>query len=185
MDITLILSGGILLGCLIALSWFAGSDAPYIATQMVTIRKVLNLAGVKKGKKFYELGSGDGRVVLEAAELGAEAVGVEQSWIRVLYSRYKAKSLASHLRGVGINFYHENIFSRTYEDAGIVYIYLLPKGVNRLEEKLKKELKRGSIVITQTYHFKSWKPFKKLDLSKEFDKTKDIKGAGNFWFYRI
>lgn len=185
MDLTFIISTGVLIGCVIGLSWFAGSDAPYIATQMVTIRKVLNLAGVKKGKKFYELGSGDGRVVLEAAKLGADSIGIEQSWLRVFYSRLKAKNLASHLRGVSINFYHGNIFSRTYEDADTVYIYLLPKGVNKLEEKLRKELKKGSIVITQAYHFKSWKPVKKIDLSKKFDKTKDIKGAGNFQLYKV
>lgn len=185
MDVTLIIAGGVLLGCFIALSWFAGSDAPYVATKMEAIKKILKLAGVKETKKFYELGSGDGRIVLEAAKLGAEAVGIEQSWIRVLYSRYKAKSLASHLRGVRINFIHGNVFNKNYSDANIVYIYLLPKGVKKLEEKLKEELKKGSKVITQTYHFKTWKSFKKLDLSKEFDFSKDIKGAGNFQIYRV
>ncbi len=163
MDLTLIISGGILLGCLIGLSWFAGSDAPFVPTKMTNIRKILKLAGVKKGKKFYELGSGDGRVVIEAAQLGTDSCGIEQSWIRVLYSRWKAHHLAN------TKFYHGNIFSKNYSNGNIVYIYLLHKGVNKLEEKLKRELKKGSVVITQTYHFKNWKPFKKL---------------GDFWFYR-
>lgn len=184
MDPLLIISLGILLGCLFAFSWFAGSDAPYIPTKFEAIKKVLKLVGVKKGKKFYELGSGDGRVVLEAAKLGAEAVGIEQSFLRVLYSRWKARQLASHMSGGNAVFYHGNVFTRNYSDADIVYIYLLPIGVGKLEEKLKKELKKGALVITQTYHFKSWKPFKKIDFSKEFDFSKDIKGAGNFWFYR-
>ena len=55
MDLTLIISFGVLLGCLISLSWFAGTDAPYVPTKMEAIRKILRLAGVKKGKKFYEL----------------------------------------------------------------------------------------------------------------------------------
>lgn len=169
MDITLIISGGILLGCLIALSWFAGSDAPYVPTKMGGIRKVLKLAGVKKGKKFYELGSGDGRVVIEAARLGADSSGIEQSWLRILYSRYQTLKLASHIGSGNTKFYHGNIFKKSYEDADIVYIYLLQKAVNKLEEKLKKELKKGSIIITQTYHFPNWNPFKKLD---------------NFWLYR-
>ena len=185
MDVTLIISGGILLGCMIALSWFAGSDAPYVPTKMAAIRKILKLAGAKKGKKFYELGSGDGRVVIEAAKLKAQAVGIEQSWLRVLYSKYQAHNLASHLRGGNVNFLHGNIFSRSYENADIVYIYLLLKGVNKLESKLKKELKKGSIVITQTYHFPNWKPFKKIDLSQEIDFSKDIIGAGNFQFYKV
>jgi len=168
MDTTLIISGGILLGCFIALSWFAGSDAPYIPTKMDQIKKVLQLAGVKKGKKFYELGSGDGRVVIEAARLGANAIGIEQSWIRVLYSRYQALKLASHSSSGNVNFYHGDIFKRTYKDADVIYIYLLSKGVKKLEGKLRQELPKGVIVITQTYHFPNWKPYKKL---------------GGFWFY--
>ena len=72
MDSLLIITLGILAGCLLGLSWFAGSDAPFVATKMDLIKKVLQAAGVKKGlpagrqaKVFYELGSGDGRVVLE------------------------------------------------------------------------------------------------------------------------
>lgn len=169
MDITLIISAGILLGCFVALSWFAGSDAPYIPTKMDQIRKILKIAGVKKGKKFYELGSGDGRVVIEAAKLSAYSVGIEQSWLRVLYSQFKTKRLVSHLTSGNVNFCHGNIFKREYSDANIVYIYLLPKGIRKLEGKLKKELKKGSIVITQTYHFPAWKPVKK---------------EGDFWLYR-
>lgn len=167
MDLTLIIIGGILLGCLIGLSWFAGSDAPFVPTKMGHIGKILKLAGIRKGKKFYELGSGDGRVVMEAAKLGANATGIEQSWIRVLYSRWKANR-QNAARAENCHFCHGDIFSRTYEDADIIYIFLLHKGVAKLEEKLKKELKKGAVVITQTYHFPNWKPYKKI---------------GDFWLY--
>lgn len=170
MDISLIISAGVLMGCLIALSWFAGSDAPFIPTKMDSIRKILKLAGDKKrparplaGKKFYELGSGDGRVVFTAAKLGADSTGIEQSWIRILYSRFKGRKYKK------ARFYHGNIFSKNYSDADIIYIYLLPKGVKKLEEKLKQELQKGAVVITQTYHFQNWKPYKKSD---------------DFYFYR-
>ncbi|MEK7617373.1 MAG: methyltransferase domain-containing protein [Patescibacteria group bacterium] len=168
MDLTLIITLGTLLGCLLALSWFAGSDAPFVPTKMDSIRKILKLAGVKKGKKFYELGSGDGRVVIEAAKLGADSYGIEQSWIRVLYSKWKAHK-QNRTIVKNCQFYHGDIFKRNYKDADIIYIYLLLKGVKKLESKLKKELKKGSIVITQTYHFPNWKPYKKI---------------GDFWLYR-
>ncbi len=155
----------LLLICFIALSWFAGSDAPYIPTKTKKVSKILKEAGVKKGKIFYELGSGDGRVVIEASKLGAIANGIEQSWLRVWYSRYKSKQLGLK----NIYFMHGNVFDRHYYPADIVYIYLLTKAVLRLEEKLKKELKKGAVVVTQTYHFKKWKPFKKID---------------NFWLYK-
>lgn len=165
MDTTLIISAGILLGCILGLSWFAGSDAPYIPTKMDQMRKILRLAGVKKGKKFYELGSGDGRVVFAAAKLGADSFGIEQSFLRVIYSRIKTRQ--KNIKKA--HFYHGNIFARSYKDADIIYIYLLHKGVNKLEEKLKKELGKGAIVITQTYHFPNWKPYEK---------------AGEFWLYK-
>lgn len=180
MELTLIISLGILLGCVIGLSWFAGTDAPYVPTNLNAIKKILKLAGTKKNKKFYELGSGDGRVVIEAAKMGADAVGLEQSWIRVLYSKYKAWKLKLKKA----KFYHGNVFNKKYTDADIVYIYLLLKGVSKLEDKLKQELKKGSIVITQTYHFSNWKPFEKINLSREIDFSKDINGAGDFWLYR-
>ncbi len=151
--------------CFLGLSWFAGSDAPYVPTQMDMIPKILKTAGLKKGKIFYELGSGDGRVVLTAASLGAQANGVEQSWLRVWYSRYKAWRIVFK----NADFFHGDIFKRHYYPADVVYIYLLTQGVLKLEKKLKEELKKGAIVITQKYHFKNWKPYKKLD---------------DFWFYK-
>lgn len=152
--------------CALALSWLAGTDAPYVPTKMELIKKVLKLAGVKKNKKFYELGSGDGRVVYEAAQMGADAVGIEQSMLRVWYSQFKAK----HFNLNNAKFIHGNIFNKNYSDANIIYIYLLPKGVKKLEEKLAKELKKKTIIITQTYHFPKLKPFKKQE---------------NFNFYQI
>lgn len=179
MELTLIIIGGVLLSCFIGLSWFAGSDAPYVPTKKEKIKKALKLLKLKN-KTFYELGSGDGRVVLEASRMGANAFGIEQSWIRILYSRWKARQL-----NLNAHFIHGDIFKQNYSGADIVFIYLLHQGVDKLEPKLKKELRKESVVITQTYHFKNWKPFKKLDLSKDLDSSKDIQGAGNFWLYRV
>lgn len=156
MELTLIITGGVLLGCFIGLSWFAGSDAPYVPSKIEKIKKVLKLIKLKN-KNFYELGSGDGRVVLEAVKMGANAFGIEQSLIRILYSRWQ-----SHQLHLNTHFIHGDIFKQNYTNADIVFIYLLHQGVDKLESKLKKELKKGSIIITQTYHFKNWKPYKKI-----------------------
>lgn len=148
----------------LGLSWFSGTDAPYVPTKKDRIDKIVKLTQIKKETVFYELGSGDGRIVMAAASAGATAFGVEQSWIRVWFSRYKAwkKKLTK------AHFYHGNIFDRNYYPADVVFIYLLSPAVAKLEEKLKKELKESSVVITQTYHFKNWKPLKK---------------EGDFWVY--
>lgn len=159
MDPVLLATLIFILVCFLALSWFAGTDAPYVPTKYAKLREILQAAGVKKGLTFYELGSGDGRVVLEAARLGAQAYGIEQSWLRVLYSKYQARKLNL----LTAHFNHGNIFKKDYNKANIVFIYLLPKAIGQLEKKLPKELKKDSKVITQTYHFPTWKPVKKID----------------------
>src|SRR3989344_6832881 len=177
MDNILMLILGLLSGCALALSWFAGTDAPYVPTKMDLINKVLLAAGIKKGKVFYELGSGDGRVVIEAAKLGAKANGIEQSWLRVWLSRYNSRLAGTNK---GTHFCHGNIFDRNYYPADIVYIYMLKPAVEKLEGKLKKELNKGAIVITQTYHFKNWKPFKKMG-----EKHSDYRLGGDFQLYKV
>ncbi len=166
MEGTLSISLGVLVGCLLALSWFAGSDAPYVPTKESYIKKALKLAKLKKGEIFYELGSGDGRVVIEAAKMGAKAFGVEQSLLRIWYSEIKAFRLGLK----DAYFIHGNIFKKDISSANVVFIYLLPKGVNKLKPKLTRELKKGSRVITQDYHFNDWKPIKKM---------------GPFWLYIV
>lgn len=177
MDNALILILGLLAGCTIGLSWFAGSDAPYVPSNMRLISKVLKASGVKKGKVFYELGSGDGRVVIEAAKLGGKANGIEQSWLRVWISRYNSRRAGTNKE---THFCHGNVFDRTYYPADVVYIYLLKPAVEKLEGKLRKELNKGAVVVTQTYHFKNWKPFKKMGT-----KSSDFRLGGDYQFYRV
>ena len=196
MEITFVIVGGILAGCFLGLSWFAGSDAPYVPTKNERIKKLLKTVGLKKGDKFWELGSGDGRIVLEAAKLGADATGIEQSLIRVLWSRYQAKKLASHMECGNVEFIHGNIFSHlsfprkreSINTADVVYIFLLPKGVEKLELILQKKLKKNSRVITQTFHFKNWIPIKKILVTdKKSPNTPLGKNVveGNFWIYKV
>jgi SAM-dependent methyltransferase len=181
-DLTLSIIIGILVLSAIGLSWFAGSDAPYVPTRIKSLKKLLEKAGLKKDQIFYELGSGDGRVVLAAASLGANATGIEQSWIRVWHSRLKAKQL--NLKNA--DFIHGNIFDRQYFPADCVFIFLLQPAVDKLEVKLRKELKKGCLVITQTFHFKKWKPLKKLDFT-EHNRIKlgENKYGGDFWVYKV
>ncbi len=183
MDSTLIISGGILLGCLLGLSWFAGSDAPFVPTKMERIRDVLKVAKLKKGQIFWELGSGDGRVVLEAAKMGALAFGIEQSLIRVILSKIKSERLNTAARP---QFIHGDIFKTDFSNADIVFIFLLPKGIEKLEKQLKKKLRKGTKIITQTFHFKKWKPYKKILISDKNNPNTllgENKYEGEFWLY--
>ena len=118
-------------------------------------------------------------MVIEAAKLGANAYGIEQSWIRVLYSRFKSVKNSY--------FIHGNIFKQNLSTADIIFIFLLPKGIEKLEPKLKMELKKGSIIITQTFHFKNWKRFKKILITDKKQPNTLLgknKFEGDFWLYR-
>ena len=190
MELTLIISGGILLGCLIALSWFAGSDAPYVPTKKERIKKILKLSGLKRKDKFWELGSGDGRVVLEAAKMGAKAYGVEQSLLRILFSRWQ--TYQQNLKNA--HFIHGNIFHLSHavineiSNADLVFIFLLPKGVSKLEPILRNNLKKGARVITQTFHFKHWRPIEKILITDKNNPNTllgENKYEGDFWIYRV
>lgn len=151
--------------CLLGLSWFAGSGAPYVPTKYPKLKELFKKIGLSKDQLFYELGSGDGLVVIEAAKIGARSIGIEESWLRVLWSRYKAKKLNLS----NAVFWHGDIFKKSYADGDLIFIYLLPVAVDKLESKLQLELKKGAKVITQKYHFKNWQPYQKID---------------NFWIYR-
>lgn len=183
MDLNIALALGALIGCFVALSWFAGSDAPYVATKNSRIKEALKKSGLKKGRVFYELGSGDGRVVLEAAKMDAIATGIEQSWLRVLYSRY----LAHRQNLPNAKFLHGNIFNYNYSDADFIFIFLLPIGIKKLEPKLKKELKSGALVLTQSFHFPNLKPIKKF-LIKNHEKNTKLGPSqleGDFCLYKF
>src|SRR3989344_4010571 len=183
MDLTLTITIGILLGCFIALSWFAGTDAPYVPTKKERIRKILLEAGVKKGIIFYELGSGDGRVVIEAAKLRGSAFGIEQSLIRLLLSRFIA--FRSNIKNA--TFIHGDIFKQDLSHADVVFIFLLTKGIAKLEGKLRRELKKGAIIISQTFHLTNWKPYKKILVTSKNAPNTTLgkeKLEGDFWLYR-
>ncbi len=140
------------------ISWASGTDGPFIPT-IEDFKKVLQKAGIKKDKIFYDLGSGDGRVVFEAAKMGADSFGVEQSWLRVFFSRFKGMRLGLK----NAHFFHGSIFNRHYYPLDCAYISLSEKGAARIEEVLHKELKKGATVITYKHHFKQWKPKEKIN----------------------
>lgn len=118
------------------------------------VENVMKLSGVGPGKKFYDLGSGDGRVVMAAAMRGAEAMGVEIDKIRVLYSKLWIKLL----RIKNAQIIEGNLFNADIKDADIVHLYLLEETNGKLRPKLEKELKRGVVVIASGFPVPGWEP---------------------------
>lgn len=134
--------------------------APFVPMDKEAVNRVMKLGEVGPGKKFYDLGSGDGRLVIAAALRGADAVGIEIDKIRVFYSNLWIKLLrlgdkAKIIRG--------NIFDHDYSDADIINLYLLEETNDKLRPKLEKELRPGTVIVATAFKVNGWKP-EKVDL---------------------
>ncbi len=110
---------------------------------------MINLAKITRDDVIYDLGSGDGTALITAAKLkGARGVGVEIDPLRVIISR-----LAVMLNGVSTNIKIErkNFFDVNISDATVIFMYLVPKAMNKLKPKLLKELQPGTRIVTFVY----------------------------------
>ena len=137
---------------LIILSWVWPPDSPWSpwwTTNKKNSRRLCKLAGVKKGDKFYELGSGEGTTVLIAAkEFGATCVGIEIDPLRNFIAIIRVL-----VSGVGnkISLHRKNFMKVDLSPASVVYAYLVPKALLRLKPKFDKELRPGTRIISFHY----------------------------------
>jgi SAM-dependent methyltransferase len=139
---------------------------PYIPSTRLNVDEMLRLAAVQPADIVYDLGSGDGRIVITAAkEWGARGVGIELDGKLVAESRENAQR-----EGVAdrVSFREGDVFKADLHDATVVTMYLLTSLVERLQPKLFAELKPGTRVIAHDYGFKGWKPDRTVSVSKNF-----------------
>lgn len=137
-------------------------DVPYVPSPEVVVRRMLQLANVKEGEVVYDLGCGDGRVLIIAAkEFGARAVGIEIR--RDLYEQCvrRIKELGLEDR---VEVLYGNFFDYDISDADVVTLYLLTSVNEKLRPKLERELKPGSRVVSHDYEVPNWKPIKVLTI---------------------
>lgn len=150
MDVFNLIAILIILG-LSFIAWTLFFGAPWIPTPYKTVHKMLELAQLKPGETVYDLGSGDGRIIIAAAQsFGARAIGIEINPFRYLWTKFKISSLKLQDRVDVIlgNFYYEDL-SR----ADVIIVYLLQSTNNRLMEKFEKELRCGTRIISNTFFF--------------------------------
>lgn len=136
--------------------WSVPLGAGWEPTSRKRVRRMLEMSGAGPSDVVYDLGSGDGRVLLEAAETyHARAVGVEADPLRVLISRLIVA--LHHLQGrvhvVWGNFFHTNL-----SEATIVTLFLSQGANQRLKSKLMAELRPGTRVVSHIWTFNGWKP---------------------------
>jgi len=129
----------------------SSKGAPWVPTSRQVVYTMLSMAEVKSGEVVYDLGCGDGRVLITAARrFGARAVGVEVDVSRYLWSVF-AVTLMGLWKQVRI--IRGDLFSVDLREADVVFTYLLQDTNDRLKNKLRRELRPGTRIIANTFVF--------------------------------
>lgn len=126
------------------------TGAPYVPSTNSVAQSMIELANIKKGMTVYDLGSGDGKLLLLAAKKGAHAIGIEINPFLVLLSRFRAFGKNITVRWG--SFWHTDL-----SDGDILFIYLLPWRMEKLAALLKEKAKPGALVVSNSFIFPDWK----------------------------
>jgi predicted RNA methylase len=119
---------------------------------------MLEFGELKKGEKMFDLGSGDGRVVVMAAQkFGADATGIEMDADLYKQSTERIKSLGLEKKARIIN---GDIVKVDLSSADMLTVYLLPSSNDKIRPKLEKELKKGTRIVSHDFLFQGWTPVK-------------------------
>ena len=149
-------------------AWSAPLDVPtpYVPSTRMNVDEMLRLAEVGSQDVVYDLGSGDGRIVIAAArDYGARGVGIEIDAALVRESVENARRAGVAERA---QFRHGDVFEAELADATVVTMYLLTSLVERLKPKLLSELKPGTRIVAHDYGFADWKPDRQVTISKTY-----------------
>jgi SAM-dependent methyltransferase len=138
-------------------------DVIYVPTPQNVVDAMLKLAGVKAGDVVYDLGSGDGRLVITAAKLGARGVGVDIDLTRVNEANANVKKEGVANR---VKILHADMFLTDIREATVVTLFLLPDLNVRLRPKLWKELKPGTRVVSHLFDMGDWTPDQKITVNE-------------------
>lgn len=130
---------------------------PFVPTAQEVVDRMIALAGVKKGDVVYDLGSGDGRIVIAAAKKGARAVGFEIDPDLIKESRENIKKAGVQQLA---EIRQQDILTVDVSPASVVTMYLLPDVNLKLKPKLLSQLKPGSRVVSHAFDMGDWKPDK-------------------------
>lgn len=138
---------------------------PYVPTPLSVAQKMLELARVEPDDVVYDLGSGDGRIVILAAQkFGAHAVGVELNPDLYKQSSERIKELHLEERAKILN---ENMFDVNVRHATVVTLYLLTSVNEALRPMLEKQLRSGARVVSHDFQMPGWKPDKAEEVTSE------------------
>jgi protein-L-isoaspartate O-methyltransferase len=131
------------------------SLAPYLPTPQVIVDKMLELGKLRAGERMYDLGSGDGRIVIAAARKKASAVGIE-------LDDAIAASSAARLIQLGLEktarIVHGDLLQQDYSSADLITVYLWPEANLKVRGLLDLQLRKGARVVAHDFEIGGWTP---------------------------
>ncbi len=141
-------------------------DVPYVPTPENVVEAMLKLGEVKKGDVLYDLGSGDGRIVITAAKnYGVRGTGIDINPERIEEANANAKTAGVTDK---VRFLNQDLFEANFKDATVVTLYLLPSINLKLRPKLWKELKPGTRIVSHSFDMGDWAPEKKIEVDGRY-----------------
>jgi len=145
--------------CVLAQQTERAKDVPYVPTPQPVVDEMLRLANVTKDDIVYDLGCGDGRLVITAVKkFGARrGVGVDIDPQRIRESNENARAAGVTDR---VKFLEQDLFETDFKEATVVTLYLLPQVNLRLRPKLLSDLKPGTRIVSHAFDMGDWKPEK-------------------------
>jgi len=133
-------------------------DVPYVPTTEEAVKEMLKLADVKKSDVVYDLGCGDGRIVIAAAKTyGARGVGIDINPVRIAEAKENAKKAGVESL---VRFEENDLFQANFHEATVVTLFLLSNINLKLRPRLLEQLKPGTRVVSNTFDMGDWKPLK-------------------------
>ena len=142
-------------------------DVPFVPTTEAAVQEMLKLAEVKKSDVVYDLGCGDGRIVIAAAKsFGARGVGIDIDPMRINEAKQNAR--AAGVENL-VRFEENDLFEADIREASVVTLFLLPHVNLKLRPKLLQELKPGTRIVSNTFDMDDWKPEKQATVGGDSD----------------
>jgi len=135
--------------------------APYYPTPLTIVERMLDLGQLKAGEKMFDLGSGDGRIVIMAAQkYHADATGVELDSDLVATSQAKIRQLGLKTARI----VYGDILKQDYSSANLITVYLLPESNIKVRPILEEQLKKGTRIVAHDFTIGGWTPVKTVTI---------------------
>jgi SAM-dependent methyltransferase len=156
-------------------------EVPYVPTPEEVVAEMLKMANVGKDDVIYDLGCGDGRIVITAAkELGCRGVGIDIDPARIQECHVNASNAGVSDR---VEFFQMDLFDADISEATVVTLYLLSKVNLRLRPKLFQELRPGTRVISHDFSMGEWQPVRSVVIEEKMDYVpfQDTRFIDDYW----